>query len=66
MHRCTWYYCSWSMSRGEAHQLELIGMTSEVEVDPAKFDSYMTTVAGADSADAEADGNASFEMVGPS
>ena len=56
-----WCHCSWSMSRGEAQQLELIGMTSVAEVNSAAMQSRFVVAASAESADAVAASAASFE-----
>ena len=49
------------MSRGEAQQLELIGMTSVAEVNSAAMQSRFVVAASAESADAVAASAASFE-----
>ena len=55
MHRCARHCYSFSNARGEAKQLELIGMTSVAEMDSTLVDSYitMTVAASAGSADTE-------------
>ena len=56
-----WCHCSWSMSRGEAQQLELIGMTSVAEVSDSVTQSRIALAVSAESAGAETAGAASFE-----
>ena len=49
------------MSRGEAQQLELIGMTSVAEVSDSVIQSRIALAVSAESAGAETAGAASFE-----